>query len=275
VRNSVMKAFSALTAFVALAGCSSDATTVFNANNGPTAYIRFVNAVPDSGAGDWRFVDQIEGSPTAFGLAFRSMFPGSGYQLLAAGNRHLKVFQTSTDIQQTQVVWFDTTFNFVANTHYTLLAAGNLRDKSAKMYVLTDDFADPGTQVALRVINTGAGSVDVYASPTGGTSSLPTPFAAAVANFAATKWVTMGTGAVSLRAFASGSTTFPAMIDVTAPAGLAADRANNLTAVGGVAQAGSVLTAFIFPRSVVGSKAASFTSAGISFIVDRNPPSGF
>jgi len=85
----------------------------------------------------------------------------------------------------------------------------------------------------------------------------------------------MGTGAVSLRAFASGSTTFPAMIDVTAPSGLASDRANNLTAVGGVAQAGSVLTAFIFPRSVVGSKAASFTSAGISFIVDRNPPSGF
>jgi len=235
----------------------------------------FVNGVPDSGAGDWRFIDQVEGSPTAFGLAFRSMFPGSGYQLAAAGSRHLRVFQTSTDIQQTQVVWFDTTFTLQAGTHYTLLAAGNLRDKTAKMYILTDDFTDPGSQVALRVINTGAGVVDVYASPTGGTSTLPTPFAAAVANFTATKWVSMAAGAASLRAFATGSTTFPAMIDVAAPAGLAADRANNLTAVGGVTQGGSVLTAFIFPRSVAGSKATSFTSAGILFIVDRNPPSGF
>ena len=258
-----------------LAACSSDASKVFTADNGPVAYVRFVNAVPDSGAGDWRFIDQVEGSPTAFGLAFRSMFPGSGYQLAAAGSRHLRVFQTSTDIQQTQVVWFDTTFTLQAGTHYTLLAAGNLRDKTAKMYVLTDDFTDPGTQVALRVINAGAGTVDVYASPTGGTSTLPTPFAAAVANFAATKWVSMAAGAASLRAFATGSTTFPAMIDVAAPAGLAADRANNLSAVGGVTQAGSVLTAFVFPRSVSGSKATNFTTAGILFIVDRNPPSGF
>lgn len=275
MRNSSLKAFAAVSVLVAVAACSSDAGKVFTSNNGPIAYVRFVNAVPDSGNGDWRFVDQIEGSPTAFGLAFRSMFPGSGYQLLAAGSRHLKVFQTSTDIQQTQVVWFDTTFNFQAGTHYTLLAAGNLRDKTAKMYVLTDDFADPGTQVALRVINAGAGTVDVYASPTGGTSSLPTPFAAGVANFAATKWVAMAPGAVSLRAFASGSTTFPAMIDVTAPAGLAADHDKNLTAVGGFAQAGSVLTAFVYPRSVAGSKAASFTTPAIVFIVDRNPPSGF
>lgn len=275
MRNSLLKAFAAVTVLVAVAACSSDYGKVFTADNGPTAYVRFVNAVPDSGAGDWRFVDQIEGSPTAFGLAFRSMFPGSGYQLLASGSRHMKVFQTSTDIQQTQLVWFDTTFNFQAGVHYTMIAAGNLRDKTAKMYVLTDDFTDPGTQVALRIVNAGAGSVDVYASPTGGTSSLPTPFAAAVANFTATKWATLAPGAVSLRAFASGSTAFPAMIDVAAPAGLAADRANNLTAVGGAAQAGSVLTAFVFPRSVTGSKAASFTTPGIAFIVDRNPPSGF
>src|SRR4029079_15043011 len=148
----------------------------------------------DSGAGDWRFIDQVEGSPTAFGLAFRSMFPGSGYQLAAAGSRHLRVFQTSPDIQQTQVVWFDTTFTLQAGTHYTLLAAGNLRDKTAKMYILTDDFTDPGSQVALRVINTGAGVVDVYASPTGGTSTLPTPFAAGVGHFTAPKGVSQARG---------------------------------------------------------------------------------
>ena len=270
-----LKAIVAAAGLAFIAGCSGDAGKMFTADNGPIAYVRFVNAVPDSGAGDWRFVDQIEGSPTAFGLAYRASFPGSGYQLLAAGSRHLRVFQTSSDIQQTQVVWFDTTFNFQAGTHYTLLAAGSLRDKAAKMYVLTDDFTDPGSQVALRVVNTGAGMVDLYASATGGTSTLPAPLAAAVANFTATKWVLIASGAVSLRAFASGSTAFPAMIDVAAPSGLAADREKNLTAVGGVGQAGSVLTAFVYPRSVAGSKAANFSAAGIVFVVDRNPPSGF
>lgn len=270
-----LSAITAVTAIAALAACSADAGKVFTADNGQTAFVRFVNAVPDSGAGDWRFVDAIEGSPTTFGLTFRSTFPGAGYQLLAAGSRHLKVFQTSTDIKQTQVVFFDTTFNFQPGVHYTLMAAGAMRDKSAKMFILTDDFADPGTQVSVRVVNTGAGSVDVYASPTGGTSTLPSPLAAAVANFAATKWVNLATGTASLRAFATGSTTFPAMIDIAVPAGLPADHANNLTAVGGMAQAGSVITAFVFPRSVAGSAARSFTTAGIVFMVDRNPPSGF
>jgi hypothetical protein len=85
----------------------------------------------------------------------------------------------------------------------------------------------------------------------------------------------MAVGPLSLRAFAAGSTTFPAMVDVVAPAGLPADRANNLTAVGGSTIAGSVLTAFILPRSVAGSTAANFTTPGVIYIVDRYPPSGF
>ncbi len=258
-----------------LAACSGDAGKVFMADNGALAYTRFINAVSDSGASDWRFVDVIENSPVAFGLAFRSTFPGAGYQATGAGQRHLRVFQTSTDIAQTQVVFFDTTFNFQQGAHYTLIAAGTMRDKRARLYILTDDFTDPGSQVALRVFNAGAGTVDVYASPTGGTSSLPAPMSAGVANFAATKYASVAPSAMSLRAFASGTTAFPAMIDVAAPAGLPADRANNLTAVGGTTQAGSVLTAFVFPRSVAGSRAANFASPGIVFMVDKNPVSGF
>jgi hypothetical protein len=261
---------------IALASaCSGDKGSVFTANNGPVAFTRFVNAVSDSGAQDWRFIDQVEGSPTAFGLAFRGMFPGASYQLTTAGSRHLRIFQTSTDIIQTQKVFFDTTFNFVAGTHYTIIAAGTLRDRAAKLYILTDDYADPGAQVSLRVFNAGAGTVDVYASATGGTSTLPGAFASGLANFSSTKYTNMAVGALSLRAFNSGVTAFPAMIDVVAPAGLPADRANNLTAVGGTTQAGSALTAFLFPRSVAGSAAATFNSPGIVFIVDRYPPSGF
>ena len=245
------------------------------ANNGPLAHTRFVNAVPDTGAMDWRFVDQIEGSPVTFGLAFRGMFPQTSYQPTAAGSRKLRVFQTSTDIAQTQKVMFDTTFNFQQGVHYTILAAGNKRDGTAKLYILTDDYTDPGAQVGLRVVNAGAGTVDVYASASGGTTTLPAAFAANLANFAATKYTNVGVGALALRAFPSGSTAFPAMADANAPAGIAADRANNLTAVGGTTIAGSVITAFIVPRSVAGSRAANFTAPGILYIVDRYPPSGF
>ena len=264
-----------LTGAALLGACDRETTSVFTANNGPLAYVRFVNAVSDSGSGDWRFIDAVENSPTTFGLAFRGLFPGATYQGAGAGSRHLRVFQTSTDIVQTQKVFFDTTFNFQASTHYTLVAAGSLRSGTAKLYILTDDFTDPGSQIAVRVFNAGAGAVDVYLSPAGGTSTLPAATAAGLANFTATKYVSMAAGALALRAFSTGSTAFPAMVDATVPAGLPADKANNLTAVGGSTQGGSVITAFIFPRSVAGSAAANFTTPGVVYIVDRHPPSGF
>lgn len=265
----------AFAGLAALTACSREGDAVFTANNGPLAFVRFVNAVSDTGASDWRFVDQVENSPTTFGLAFRATFPGAGYQGLGAGSRHLRVFQTSTDIVQTQKVFFDTTFNFEAGKRYTLVAAGTKRNNQARLYILTDDFTDPGAQFSLRVFNAGAGSVDVYASASGGSSTLPGAAASGLANFSATRYINMAVGPLSLRAFAAGTTTFPAMIDIAAPAGVAADRAANLTAVGGTTQAGSALTAFIVPRSVAGSNAANFASPGIIYIVDRYPPSGF
>ena len=257
-----------------IAGCNDNRGAI-TAPTVPLAYTRFVDAVPDSGGMDWRFVDVIENSPTTFGLNFRGTFPGAGYQATGPGSRHLRIFQSSTDINLTQKVLFDTTFNFTAGTHYTLVVAGNMRAAQGKLYILTDDFTDPGTSIAIRVFNAGAGTVDMYASASGGTSTLPTAFASGLANFTASKYTTMAVGPLSLRGFATGSTTFPAMVDVVVPAGLPADRANNLTAVGGTTQAGSVLTAFIMPRSVAGSTAANFTTPGIVYMVDRYPPSGF
>ena len=257
-----------------LGACSGD-TGAITTPTGPLAYTRFVDAVPDSGKMDWRFVDVIENSPTAFGLNFRESFPGATYQATGPGARHLRVFQTSTDIAQTQKVLFDTTFNFTAGTHYTLLVAGNMRSGLGKLYILTDDFTDPGAQIAVRFVNAGAGTVDLYASAKGDTAALPGVLVPGLADFASTKYMTMPVGPLDLRAFAAGSTTFPAMADVLAPAGFPADRANDLTAVGGSAQAGSVLTAFIVPKSVTGSQAASFAKPGVIFIVDKHPASGF
>lgn len=253
-------------------------------NQGPLGFTRFVNAVSDSGAMDWRYVDVIENSPTAFGLNYRQAFPGAGYQATGVGTRHLRIFQTSTDIAQTSKVLFDTTFTVEEGAHYTLIAAGTLRSGApnhAKLYVIKDDFTDPGSSIAVRVLNAGvAASADVYASASGGSAPLPSSaFAKSVAQFTATNWTTMATGPLALRATSSGSTTV--MVDANAPAGAAADRVNNLSAVGGSTIAGSAFTAIFFPAATAGSPSASSTgctakcaAAGVVYIVDRYPPLG-
>jgi hypothetical protein len=285
-----MRAFkigTALGCLAALGACRGDATAPVIAVQPPSAFVRFVDAVPDTGGMDWRFVDQVENTPTTFNLKFRGVFPGAGYQSLGAGSRHLTVFQAPIDLSNpalstpaiVSTVFFDTTFNFVAGQHYTIMAAGNIRAGSAtprKLVIFTDDFTDPGASVAVRTVNAGAASsIDIYGSATGGTSALASPLSSSLAQYTASKYTTMTPGPLALRAFTSGSSVFPAMIDAAAPTGVAADRVGNLTAVGGSTIAGSAFTTFFFPRSVLGSIATSFTTPGIVTAVDRYPPSGF
>jgi hypothetical protein len=173
-----------ITGVVLLAACSGDAGTVFTADPGHNAFVRFVNAIPDSGSQDWKFVDAVEGSPTVVNMGFRGIFPGATYQAATAGTRHLRIFQSPLDQTYADpnlvspaivsTVFVDSTFQLAEGQHYTLMAVGSLRAKTAKLVILTDNFTDPGSSVAVRVVNAGAGaSLDVYSSATGGTSALP------------------------------------------------------------------------------------------------------
>src|SRR4051812_47082398 len=152
-----------LAGVAALTACRDDGGTAILATHGPVAYVRFVNAIPDSGAQDWRFVDQVEESPNTLNLAFRGVFPGASYQMAAAGQRHLRVFQSSFDqgfndpAQASpglvSTVFLDSTFTLTEGQHYTIIAAGNLRaPKTAKFLIIADSYSDPGTSVAVRVI---------------------------------------------------------------------------------------------------------------------------
>ena len=58
--------------------------------------------------------------------------------------------------------------------------------------------------------------------------------------------------------------------DATALAGVAATV--DLDALPGTTIPGSAVSGFVFPRSVAGSKAASFAAPGIFFVWDRRPP---
>jgi hypothetical protein len=265
-----------------LAACGGDAGPT-TPNKVPLGAVRFVNAVTDSGAMDWRFVDVIENSPVAFGLNFRQTYPGAGYQAAGTGSRHLRIFQTSTDINVTQKVLFDETITIAEGKHYTLVTAGSIRAGTAKLYVITDDYPDPGNSVAVRALNAGvATSADVYASASGGSAALPaSPTITSVAQYTASNWSTLATGPLALRLTASGSKTV--MVDANAPAGVAADKTNNLSAVGGSTIAGSAFTAIYFPAAVAGSPssrsagcttALPCTAAGVVYIVDKYPPTG-
>jgi hypothetical protein len=274
-----------LASFATLAACSGDNNPI-SAPKAPLAYTRFVDAVPDTGGMDWRFVDVIENSPIGLNINFRGTFPGAGYQATGPGSRHLRIFQSGapsdpdpskSTIAVVSKVLFDTTFNFVAGTHYTLVVAGSMRANAAKLYIIADNWTDPGSSFGLRVFNAGvgAGAVDVYGTPDTASAIPSAALVSGLAAFSASNYVSSATGPFALQVFAAGTSTRPGMIDLFAPAGLPSNQSLDLTAVGGSTQPGSVLTAFLVPPSVTGSLAAKFTSPGIIYVVDKYPPSGF
>jgi hypothetical protein len=256
-------------------GCSKE-TGPFLASTPPIAYVRYVNAVPDSGAFDWRPVDAIENSPFALGLNFRGFTP---YQAMGAGARHLRIFPTSTDINVTSQIVIDSTITFAANTHYTVIHFGYTRPGSSpedKLIILEDEFpANLGSQIALRVINLGLGlgAIDVFA-PASTADPLPaTPAFAAVPIGTASSYLQLPIGGINLRTTAAG-TTDPVLASVVADTGATAVPTANLTTIGGSRQPGSVITALLFPASVLLSTApqtTAFKNPSVVYLVDKNP----
>ena len=99
---------------------------------GPLAGLRYVNVVPDTGALDIRIIDIVGDAPATFGASFRtggSPIGGAAqtsppYQAVAAGQRHIRVFNSSADPAIAQQVHVDTTFTFEANRDYTFALRG-------------------------------------------------------------------------------------------------------------------------------------------------------
>ena len=257
-------------------GCSEDDGPFF-APQVPLAYTRFINAIPDTVSVDFRFVDLLEYSPFGIQVAFRGFTP---YQGTAPGARHLKVFTDwggdSVFLRHVTEVILEETPSFEAGKYYTIAAVGYSRTTGTprvKLQVFEDPIPDPGSNVAFRVVNlaTGLSSLNVGVTATS-TDPIPTPTFSNVAYLGASAYVTRPPGTAWFRVQ---ETTAAAEI-VTgagrqAPAGSAGDPLNNLTTIGGAAQAGSVVTAYIFPRSVAGSRAPNITTPTIVFVVDQHP----
>jgi hypothetical protein len=257
-------------------GCSKDDGPFF-APQVPLAYTRFINAIPDTGSVDFRFIDLLEYSPFAVQLTYRSFTP---YQGTAPGARHLKVFTNpggnSAVIPVVTGVLLDESPSFEAGKYYTIVAVGYARTTGSpriKLQVYEDAIPDPGSNVAFRVVNlaTGLGSINVGVTAAS-TDAIPTPTFSNVAYLGASAYVTRAPGNAWFRVQqTSAATEIVAGNGRQAPVGAAGDPLNNLTTIGGSGQAGSAVTAYIFPPTVTGSTAPSVTTPSIVFIVDKHP----
>ncbi|MGH7613963.1 MAG: DUF4397 domain-containing protein [Gemmatimonadales bacterium] len=215
----------------------------------PVGGLRFINAVADTGAMDFRVVDIVGDAPQLLENAFRALTP---YQAVQAGTRHLKVFMTPSRTDTTvgsPLVW-DTSFTFAAGANYSVIMTGLARTGSSpslRMLIITDDAPTPAVgQIGIRVVNVGSGLGAVDAFTRTGVES--PPGASLLTNLAfgsAGSYSARDTARLSVAVTAAGSLSHLTLAG--GPRGVAG--------IAGMLIPGSVLTALIVPPSVVGSAA--------------------
>jgi hypothetical protein len=271
--------------------CSRD--EVIATENIPTAGVRFINAVPDTGAAfglDFRWVDIVE-TNHHFRITFRNSPNTSAgvtasttveYKPARAGSRRFRIFLDDTLQNVASVVLKDSTVNIESGKLYSALLMGNARSTGAdamRLRFIEETVADPGANVALRVINTTGSPIDVRQYASGGT----VPAAATWANvpaYSVSAYVMAPPGQIRFNVQPAGGGT-PLFADALALPGAPATSSAgaggkiDIEAAPGTTVAGSAVSLIVFPRSVAGSKApqtAAFLAPAGSFVWDRRPP---
>jgi hypothetical protein len=254
----------ASTVLLLLTACR-DSTGV-DATDAQKAFIRYVNAMPDTLGVDFHAVDIVENSPY-IATAFRDI-KQAGYTPVAAGSRHFRVFLSNPGAPVASTVshvLVDTMLSLETGARYTIAQAGFARaglTPRATFVVLRDALpTPPAGQIAVRVLNlaAGLGSVDVYASSSGAGALPLTPVFVNASFLTPTAWVTMPTSAtLSFRATLAGaaSAAMPLAV-VAAPPG--DPGTTSLDPIPGSSIAGSVFTVYVFSRSSPGSLAPQAT----------------
>lgn len=275
----------------AVGACSRD--EVIATENIPTAGVRFINAVPDTGAAfglDFRWVDIIE-SNHHFRITFRNNPATSGgvtaattveYKPARAGSRRFRIFLDDTLQAIASTVLKDSTVNIEAGKLYTALLMGNARSTGAdkmRLVFMDENVADPGANVALRVMNTTGAPIDVRQYVSGGT----VPATATWANvppYSVSSYVTVPPAQIRFNVQPAGGGTAmfaDALALPGAPPSSSAGPGGKIDteAAPGTTVAGSAVTLIVFPRSVAGSKApqsSAFQVPAGMFFWDRRPP---
>lgn len=257
------------------------------------AGVRFINAVPDTAGGyglDLRFVDILEsnaqfrqnfrnGPATAGGVTASA---GVQYKATAAGQRQFRIFLSDTLQSAASTVLKDTTVTLVAGSNYTALLMGYARTgqtPAMQLLFFEETVADPGTNVAVRVINTTGAAIDVRQYVNGGTVPA-TPTWANVPAMSVSTHITTAPSQIrfNVQPAGGGATLFAdglALIGTPASSTAGASGRLDIEALPGTTVAGSAITFIVFPRSVAGARtpqtAAYTVPAGMS-VWDRRPP---
>lgn len=244
--------------------------------NLPTAAIRFINAVPDTMAMDYRFVDLVTNAGM-FGAAFRAN--QAVYVPLLAGDHTFRVFLSDSTPAIASTVVEEQSFTYAADESYTVVHAGFMRTGSspaATVSVQQDNPPTPATgRVGLRVLHLGAGmgALDIFVGTTSTSGQTPaaSPTWTNVSYGQTTAYVDVDTAALRVAVTATTTTTPLVVANTAAPAGAPASGTSSATP--GVRIAGSVLTVVILPASVPGSMAPqTFTVPAFAFLTERRPP---
>jgi len=263
----------------ALAACAPE--HVIPTEQVPMAGVRFIHAVPDTMALDFRFVDVAENSNFA-NRVFRQT-TNLFYKGAQAGERHLRIFlHHDTDLQVASTVVKDTMVTLEAGKRYTFMLWGYAAPGSnppMRLTVIEDDPADPGSQVALRVVNAavGLGAVDVsqYTRGSASGTSCPgagvppaTPTWAGVPEFGVSTYLQTAASQICYLVTPAGGGA--ALAELRAPPG---DPGTvDLDGIPGTTVPGSAVSGFVVPRSVDGSSAPNLTTPTLFFLWDRRPP---
>lgn len=291
-----------LIAGIAVAGvsaCGSDVTTSVVTPE-PFASIRWVNAVPDTVAMDYRIVDYPSNASEP-NLAYRAS--SGAWRNLPPGTHRIKVFFTNTtqagnDVSIVSQFFVDTTLTFEVGKKYTILHYGFAKTGATPkqgLVLIEDVPPTPATgQIGLRVINASAtlGNVDVYAIPAAaaGGPATGSPIAANVAPLGVTGYAglaAVATGSYRVAATPPASTT--PVADALAPVGVAAVPSTTVAgvvsqpfdAIAGTQQALSDLTAVIFGPQVSytlttpagGTVIVPAGATGsVTVLLDKHPP---
>jgi Domain of unknown function (DUF4397) len=280
-----------LGAAVAMSACAPE--EVVPTENIPTGGVRFINAVPDSSGAfglDFRFVDLVE-SNAHFRISFRntptttSGVVGAStaqYKGARAGNRNFRIFLNDTLQNIASTVIKDSSLTVTAGENQTVIMWGPARAGQMKLSVIKETVADPGTKVALRVINATGSAID--ASPYLSTGTAPaTPTWANVPAYSASSYVLVDPGQYRYTIRTPGTTTTlfaDQLALIGAPATSTAGAAGKLDIepLPGTTVAGSAVTMIVFPRSTAGARTpqtAAFQVPAGAFMWDRRPPRGF
>lgn len=261
---------------IAAVGCSVDDGSLEPTTIPALAYVRYINALPDTQNTTVRWVDYLEFTPQTFvNVAYRGVGQGL-YQGLKPGSRHFRIFNADIanyTVAGNTAVLADETLSFVAGKYYTILFTGYARGGSKKVMLTEDAIPAPGSNIAVRVLNanTGLGSVDAYKTAAVGDAIAGSPAFSAVAAQAFSTYVTMAPGAFALRTTAAGAGVAGTILGSgAAPTGTAGT--TTADPIGGATVAGTVMTAMVFPASVTGSMAVASTTPSVVYVVDKQPP---